>query len=365
MRILDRYVIRELFLPILFCSFTLIFLILIANIFDSIDEMIRNQTQFTYIMQYYLSILPISFVETIAWASLLGTVYLLVHFNHHSEVLAMKAAGLSISKIAQPILFVGLVIGLLTFLISDKIVPKTYLIAENILKTKIEQKDDGKAKTKTYNDIAYSSSQGRLYYIASFDASKNKVENMIVIFLDSNKNVRRRVTAQSGYYLKGKWFLEKVTSYETGPEGKLIGEPDHFDIREYPEIQETPQDFKEAAAEGDFLSYQELKGHIKKLEESGIQAWSESVDLHGKLSAPWQSLIMVLVAMIFLAKTHKRKAVALQVLLCLVFVFTYYVINALFMAIGKSGAIPPFASAWAANFVFGVGGILFFNRGNE
>jgi len=72
MRILDRYVIRELFLPILFCSFTLIFLILIANVFDNIDDMIRNQTSFTYVMQYYLSILPISFVETISWASLLG-----------------------------------------------------------------------------------------------------------------------------------------------------------------------------------------------------------------------------------------------------------------------------------------------------
>jgi len=365
MRILDRYIIRELFLPIVFCSFALVFLILIADVFDNLDDIIRNQTHFTYVLEYYLAILPISFVATISWASLLGTVYLLVHFNHHSEILAMKAAGLSISKIARPILFVGFAIGILTFLVSDKIVPKTYLMAENILKTKIETKDDGKTKTKTYNDIAYSNKDGRLYYIGSFDASTNKVENIIVIFLDQNKNIKHRVMAQSGYYHKGKWYLEKVTSYEADPQGKLIGEPDHFDIREYPEIRETPQDFKEAAAEGDFLSYKELEGHIKKLEESGIQASSEKVDLNGKLASPWQSLIMILVALIFLAKTHKRKAVALQVLLCLIIIFSYYVLNALFMAVGKSGAIPAFASAWAANFLFGAAGFLLFNRGNE
>jgi LPS export ABC transporter permease LptG len=365
MRILDRYIIRELLLPILFCSIALIFLILIADVFDNLDDILRNQTRLSYIFQYYLSLMPISFVQTISWASLLGTVYLLVHFNHHNEVLAMKATGLSISKIARPILYVGFLVGIITFLVSDKIVPQAYLVSENIKSNKMEQKDDGTVKTKTFNDIAYSSPQKRLYYIGSLDAQTNKFENMILIILDQSKNIKRRVMAQSGYYARGKWFLEKVTSYETDPEGKLIGEPDHFDIREYPEIEETPQDFKEAAAEGDFLSYKELQGHIRKMEESGIQVSSERVDLQGKLASPWQSLIMILVALIFLARTIKRKAAALHVLFCLIVIFTYYVINALFMAVGKSGAISPFASAWAANFIFGIGCAVFFERGNE
>jgi len=327
--------------------------------------MIRHHTAFHFILKYYLAILPISFIQIIPWASLLGTIYLMVQYNHHNEVLAMKAAGLNISKIARPILYVGFMIGILAFLISDKIVPKTYLLADNILKTKIEKEDDGSTQTRTFNDITYSSPGGRIYYIGAFDATRKRVENFIVIFLDLNKNIKRRVMAQSGFYSNGSWKLEKITSYETDPQGKLIGDPDHYDTREYLEIKETPQDFKEAAAEGDFLSYNELEGHIGKLEESGIQAASERADLQAKLATPWQSLIMIMIALAFLAKTQMRKAIALQVLLCLIVIFVYYVTDALFMAVGKSGAISPFVSAWAANFIFGAGCVFFFDRGNE
>lgn len=365
MRILDRYIIRELVIPVLFCSVSLIFLLLIADIFDNLDDMLRNQTQLKYIFQYYLALLPISFTQTISWACLLGTIYLLVHFNHHSEIIAMKAAGLNISTIVRPILFVGFIIGIITFVVSDKIVPKTYLMAQNIRQTKIEVKDSGIEKTKTFNNITYSSKAGRLYYIESLDPAKKTLTNIVVIFLDGNRNIKRRVMAGSAYYRKGTWYLEKVTSYETDPQGKLIGEPDNYDLKEYPEILETPNDFKEAAAEGDFLSYRELQGHIEKLEESGIQASSEKVQLNAKLSSPWQSLIMILVALIFLAKTSQRKAIATKVLICLVTIFIYYVTDAMFMAIGKSGAIPPFISAWSANFIFAAGCIFFFEKGNE
>ena len=183
MRTLDRYIIRELIIPILFCSCSLIFLILIADVFDNLDDMLRNQTSVQYIFQYYLAMLPISFIQTISWACLLGTIYLLVHFNHHSEILAMKAAGLSISTIVRPILFVGFMIGIVAFIVSDKIVPKAYLIADNIRTTKIEIKDDGKEKTKTLNHITYTSKEGRVFYIESFDSLRNRLENIVVFLL--------------------------------------------------------------------------------------------------------------------------------------------------------------------------------------
>lgn len=365
MRILDRYIIRELIFPILFCVIALIFLILIADVFDNLDDMIRNHTSWNYILQYYLALLPISFTQIVSWGCLLGTMYLLIHFNHFGEILAMKAAGQNISSITRPILFVGVIVGILTFIINDKIVPRTYLLANNIRETKIEKKDDGTQKTKTFNHITYSTKGGRLYYIESFDPAKNRMQNAVVIFLDESRNIKRRVVARSAYYQKGKWSLEKITSYETDPLGKIVGEPVHYDLKEYPEILETPKDFIEAAAEGEFLSYQELEGHIEKLEESGLRASSEKSQLQAKLATPWQSLIMILIALIFLAKTSQRKAVAMNVLTCLVTIFVYYVTDALFMAIGKSGAIPPFVSAWGANITFASAGIFLFERGNE
>ena len=52
MKVLDRYIVRELIFPIIFCSLTLIFLILVADLFDNLDELLRNKTPILIILRY-------------------------------------------------------------------------------------------------------------------------------------------------------------------------------------------------------------------------------------------------------------------------------------------------------------------------
>ena len=73
MKRLDRYIIRELIGPIVFCSISLITLVLIADVFDNLDEMLRSKTSTFFIFKYYINLVPLAFSQTISWASLLGT----------------------------------------------------------------------------------------------------------------------------------------------------------------------------------------------------------------------------------------------------------------------------------------------------
>ncbi|HTL48515.1 MAG TPA: LptF/LptG family permease, partial [Verrucomicrobiae bacterium] len=132
MKVLDRYLIRELLMPIIATALTLVFLVLIADLFDNLDDLLTNKTPILTIVKYYCTMAPYAFSQTIAWATWMGTLFLLVNFGLNNETIAMKAAGLKMSTIIRPVLFVGFLIGILVFLVNDRVVPVTYGIANQL-----------------------------------------------------------------------------------------------------------------------------------------------------------------------------------------------------------------------------------------
>ena len=65
--------------------------------------------------------------------------------------MAMKAAGLKILTIVRPMIFLGLLIGIMTFLVADRIVPKTSRTSNELLEIYIEKKKDTKDR-KTFKN---------------------------------------------------------------------------------------------------------------------------------------------------------------------------------------------------------------------
>jgi len=139
MTLLDRYLTRQLLYPIFFCVISLVFLVFMADIFDNLDQMIKNKTPVLLILKYYLALVPETYIATISWASLLGCVYVLTSFNYHNELTAMKIAGLEITSIIRPLIFIGFALGVLSFIINDQVVPRTSQIANVILMEHIEK----------------------------------------------------------------------------------------------------------------------------------------------------------------------------------------------------------------------------------
>ena len=152
MKILDRYLIKHFLIPTFFCTLMLIFLVLVADVFDNLDEFIRNKVSLEQALRYYLNLTPFVYLQIIQWSTFLGILYLLVTFNFHNELTAMKVSGLEISMIVRPLVFVGFLIGILTFLVADRVVPATYRIARQIQEERIEKQKEKKDR-KIFHDI--------------------------------------------------------------------------------------------------------------------------------------------------------------------------------------------------------------------
>lgn len=366
MRVLDRYLIRELLVPILLTSVTLVFLVLIADLFDNLDALLKNHTPLGLIFRYYLMLTPFAFTQTIPWATLLGTIYLLVSFNFHNEIVAMKVAGLEITTIIRPILFLGFLIGIANFLVSDHVVPQTFRIAHEIRDVHIEKKRT-QEEGKIYSNVTYYSEGNQLQFYRFFNDGKKEVEDVILLWLDEvSRRTQRKMVAKKGKWEEGKgWVFENVTEYEMDLQGRILGEPRNFVTKSYEDVQTSPEDLRYAASESSFLSTRELKHYIEKLTENGIKPYSEKVEYQYRLAAPWHSLIMMLIAIPLLSPTRTKKIIALNVLICLGLVFTFHVTGAFSLALGKTGRLFPFLSAWFSTFLFSSGAVFFLERANE
>jgi lipopolysaccharide export system permease protein len=365
MKVLDRYILRELIVPILYACFTLIFLILIADLFNNLDELLRHKTPIMIFLRYYAAMVPFAFIQIIPWATWLGMLFLLVHFGFHNELIAMKVAGIKIMTIVRPALFLGFLIGIGTFIISDRVVPKSYRTANELREIYIEKKKDAQSG-KILHNVTYESSSNQIYFFRTFQPAKEEAEDVIILSLDpEGHKTRQKISAKRAVWTGSAWQMEGVMEHQMDSRGHLLGDPLVLPKKIYPELTATAKDIANTSRESVYLSYREMKQSMKKLKESGVSIYSELVDLHYRLASPWQSLVMILIAIPLLGRTRTRKGIAASMLICVGVIFAYHFVDAIALALGKSGKILPFASAWFSNIAFTIGALMTIDKANH
>ena len=134
-------------------------------------------------------------------------------------------------------------------------------------------------------------------------------------------------------------LVENTTTYETATHQTLafLSPPDFF-------VAETP--------EADLMSYQELAGYIVDLSDRGFDVVSLVVDLHRKVSFPFVTFILTLIAVPFAVTTGPRGALY-GVGVGIGIAFSYWIILSVFGAFGSAGVLDPALAAWAPNLLFG------------
>lgn len=364
MKVLDRYLTRELLIPLFYATLALIFLVLIADVFDNLEDILRNNVPLTVAARYYLCLSPYVFIQILPWATWVATLFLLVTLGLHHEITAMKIAGLKITTIVRPILFVGFLIGIIAFLVGDRILPPSYRLATDLRKIYIEKKEEPADEKKLAN-VTYYADANRIYYFREFLPHAGKVSNAIVLWFDTAEHqTRQKMVAAEGIWTGDHWNFRDVTEYQIDSRGRILGEPRHFTEKAYRDIRVSPPDLLNASSDSSFLSYRELKRLITQLRQNGAKVSSELVDLHYRLAVPWQGLVMMLITIPLLGQTTTRRGIALKVLICIGLILAYHVSGALLTALGKAGKLFPFLSAWGPHILFAFGAVVNLEKAN-
>ena len=362
MRILDKYIIKNFLASFLYCLILFIFLYIIIDLFGHLDEILKHRTPISILQQYYLSMVPFIILHTAPIAALISTIYTMGTMNKHDEITAMRAAGINIFRILSPFIFIGLVISIIVFLISEKLLPFSIKTATSIKENYIEKESEESDKTKaraTIDAIALYGKNDRLIFIESYDTHNKIATGITILQQDKDGNVRKKLNATEGKWTGESWGFSDVLIYKLDENGAMIGNP--FFYKEMDIDIETPKELISKGAYYEFMDFKNLSSYIRNFANTSPRIINRlKVDLHQKISFPFTSLIIILISSSFAMKIKRRgkSAAIMGIGMSMVIGFVYYVLMATFIALGKGGLLPPVLSAHLANIIFGTIGIV-------
>src|SRR5688572_1354966 len=142
MRLLDRYLLRELCVPLIYCLAGFLVFWISFDLFDNLEDFQDANLGLASIARYYFIKTPELLVTVLPVALLLALLFALTNHGRHNEMIAMRAAGLSLARISLPYLGVGLCLSALLFYLNEALVPDSTQRAEAIKKGRQQNAGD-------------------------------------------------------------------------------------------------------------------------------------------------------------------------------------------------------------------------------
>jgi LPS export ABC transporter permease LptG/LPS export ABC transporter permease LptF len=356
--ILDDYVLREFLTTLGMVLATFVMLLLVFTFFELIGDIIRNKTPFMTVGEYLVNLTP-SMIYTITPLSVLLAV--LVTFgtlNRTNELTAMKATGISLYRVALPVVTIALLVAGMLFAFNETYVP-TANRRQEALRSVIKGKP---AQTFFRPDQKwmFGSQQAgrpdRIFYYQFFDPDHDRFANLTVFELDPNTfQLTRRVFAATAHWEPEihQWVFEN--GWTRTFQGDSQKDYQTFEVNTFPEFSESPQYFKKESLQSQEMNFAQLRRYIRDLSQSGFDTMPLRVQLNKKLAYPLITLVMAVLAIPFALSMGRRGSLT-GIAAAIGLAVAYWVIAAVFEAMGNVNMLPAVLAAWSPDVLFGLAG---------
>ena len=361
--ILDRYLVSELVGPFLFglSAFTLIF---VATQILAIGRLVSEQhAPLLAAIEYFLWGMPYYLLLVIPMAMLLGTLLAMQRLSSESEITAMKAGGISLSRIVAPLLIVGVLVSLVALAVQENFVPFANDKAAYIRQALIEHVSPASQNLQAVAPLPGGGKQVTL--AGGLDVQTQTLLAVTVIRYDARQKPVDLIVADRARYVPPTWSFENSTTYHFAPDGGVATQTAPsmtVDIGERPNqiakqsIQITnPEDLS--------------RGEIKERLDSGQLAPQQrnvfTATYASKLARPFAAFVFTLIAVPFGLRPVRGGGTGLGFGLAVAIVFVYYVISTVCLSIGSAATWLAGPFAWAPNVLFTVIGASLLRRASR
>ena len=367
MRLLDRYLLRELLVPFGYCLSGFIIFWISFDLFSEMGDFQKQNLGAWDVVEFYLVRTPEWLVfPLVPIALLLALLYALTNHARHNELTAMRSAGISLGRLSLPYFSVGLILSLILFALNELWVPYGAEAAEKIRIRRLPGQSDAASGQWERRFGFYNSRDHRnWFFVAYHPATHEMIEPHVEWALPDGK--RREIKAERGAHRDGVWIFTNVQELVYPPGRGSLPATYETNFMVMAEFSETPHEIKTEIKVSKISGFKQIKKaqlSIREIldyqrlhpDDPGKSALL-ATKLHGRLAAPWTCLVVVLIAVPFGAGTGRRNVfvgVASSIFIC----FTYFVFQQLGLALGTGGFLWPWLSAWGPNLLFATAGIV-------
>lgn len=354
MRIIDRYILTEFIKVFFMAMVTLIAFYEMVLFFDTAGYFIKHESSLDEIVRFLLFKIPTAFFHVTPISTLMAALLTTVSLARHSELVAIKAGGVGLLRIAMPMIVAGAVISMLSFVNNEYFV---YLSAKEAKRIYYDEIKEQPRKTLFSRDrFWYKADDGSIWNIGHIDNKANIIKDLsIFYFNDEGNRLTRRVSAKEGQLIADEWLLKDFVERDFSPDGTF--EEQSYSAHVLPMEAVPIADLDKVKLYPEEMNIVEMREYIKDITSKGYDATKYIVDMYAKIGFPLISLVITLVAIPMGTRSSRAGGALIGVGVAAVTAGAFWFLFSMGVAFGAAGRLPPLVAVFGAHFIFASGGL--------
>ncbi len=404
MKILHKYLIKEIFSVFSLTLFSITFIFMVKYIFYILSYLSEANIEGYLIYNYFICLIPELLVMTIPMSVLVSVLIALGRLSSDNEIMAIYCSGISLVKLTYPLLILSLILSFLVYSFCNNYLPKIRLyrraieqillfkVATNIPEKKFLSLGDnfymyvGKHRGNKYEKITLlkkvPQKNESIIIIAKYGEIKADFDNFILNMNLFNGAIHHKADTETDegyqYVTFDNLIISKfiaIKRMENGIYHKRAKEKSNAELRKDIKNMEK-KILKEVVGKENNVSYEEFITKIqslrtknkvlyKKIKKAFIEHNNLVKELAQRYYAPFTSFIFCLIAIGLGIKLSPRTK-AWGFIISIILFFFYYLISETCESFIEKGVSHPFVISWIPNIIFGTVGLyLFYQLGKK
>jgi len=355
-QLIDTYILSNFVFYLVVVLASLVSMILVYNFFELMGDMIRNQIPLSEMFTYLFFLTPEMIYEMLPFSVLVAALIQLGVLSKQNEITAFKACGVSLYRLATPVLLGCTLFSAALFAFDYSYVPNA-----NVRQDALRDEIKGKPK-QTYLRLDHKWIMGhdsrRIYYYVYFDPTAHTMAGVNVFDVDPvSFRLRREIVAERAQwdpYIR-KWLFENGWSCEFEAQSCSNFKSFASETATFADLTETPDYFLTEVTKEQQMNFLQLDRYISNLQERGFRTAKLQVQYYLKFAIPLFALIMAMIAVPFGFLVGSRGAMT-GIGISLAIGISYKGLGILFEKLGDAGLLWPTMAAWSPDVLFALGG---------
>ena len=350
MKLLTRYLAREIYASVALVFAALIMLFAFLDFIHELSVMGHGQYSLKYVLLFVVLTIPGHVYELFPVAVLVGTIFALVQLAAHSELTIFRASGASTGQMLGALCKIALPLIIVSFVAGELIAPPSERMAQK-LRLKVQ---NSAVSLQAFRSGVWVKDEHNFVNVRSV-LPDTSLAGIDIYSFDETFHLQKIITAESASYLKpGSWLLADVLETRFD---KLGVTTNALKAQQWDSVL-TPGIMSVMLVVPEQMSAYDLYTYAKHLKENKQKSARYEIAMWNKLIYPFALLVMMVLALPFAAYQRRSGGISVMIFMGIVLGLLFHFVGRLFASLGALNDWQPLLSATAMTGVFLLLGVL-------
>lgn len=354
MRILRNYILKDFFTSFIFALLLLTMVMLLGQMVKISDMVIRQGVNIFDALKAFSLFVPYILKFTLPLAFLLGILLAMGRLITDNEITPIKMAGISIFKILNIFLMLGVIFSLFLFILNDRVIPNFHYNYRSHLKNIFSKNVSSLIEPR----VSLDNFPGHILYAS--DKSGNKLSNVYIYELDENEETTKIIFAKKAKFITEgdtlKMILEDGFRDESRADKKGLSRLNFK--RLFKDLPVREKENAETDKKNCDMTLNELRENIRKLKNPPVDMISE---FHERISFSFSIIVFILLGFgVSLVVKHREKSINFGI--AFLGGLGYYLLFILAKAVVEHQILSPAIGMWLPNIIIAAIGLFLLKK---